>query len=151
VADTSFQLEIEDWVRREWMVSQFAEPFYRERVQLNTGGVFDFDAVNKDKSVVASISTSGAKTAGGKYAVGKMLKIRSDMLFLTMAANVKRRLVILTEEDMYDQCCRDKDKGRIPHGIEFFCVELPPDYRVKLKEAREKASREVSPKQNSKE
>jgi len=42
------------------------------RVRLSSGGVFDFDAVSEDHSVVATISTSGAKTAGGKYAVGKM-------------------------------------------------------------------------------
>lgn len=53
--------------------------------------------------MVATISTSGSKTSGGKHAVGKILKIRSDMLFLTMIEE-KRRLVVLTERDMYDQC-----------------------------------------------
>jgi len=65
------------------------------------GGVFDFDAVSGDKNVVATISTSGAKTSGGKHAVGKILKIRSDMLFLTMV-EAKHRVVVLTENDMYE-------------------------------------------------
>jgi len=43
------------------------------RVEANrSGGVFDFDAVSDDGKIVASISTSGSKTATGKYAVGKM-------------------------------------------------------------------------------
>lgn len=70
------------------MPTQFGTKFSRERLQLRSGGVFDFDAVSEDRSVVATISTSGSRTAGGKNAVGKLLKLRSDMLFLTM---VKRQ------------------------------------------------------------
>jgi hypothetical protein len=66
------------------MPPHFGMNFYRERLKIRSGGVFDFDAVSGDKSIVATISTSGAKTSGGKYAVGKILKIRSDMLFLMM-------------------------------------------------------------------
>jgi hypothetical protein len=84
MADTRIQLEVEDWVRRNWMASHFSMKFSRERLPLRSGGVFDFDAVSEDHSVVATISTSGSKTSGGKNAVGKMLKLRSDMLFLTM-------------------------------------------------------------------
>jgi hypothetical protein len=106
MADTRVQLEVEDWVRRNWMGPQYGTSFSRERLRLRSGGVFDFDAVSLDQSIVATISTSGSKTAGGKYAVGKMLKLRSDMLFLTMV-NAKRRIMVLTERDMCDQCEND--------------------------------------------
>lgn len=59
MADTRVQLEVEDWVRREWMPGKFGQSFYRERVGLSSGGVCDFDAVSSDKNVVAAISTSG--------------------------------------------------------------------------------------------
>jgi hypothetical protein len=65
------------------MPQHFGVDLYRERLPLKFGGVFDFDAASGDKTIVATISTSEAKTPGGKYAVGKMLKLRSDMLFLT--------------------------------------------------------------------
>jgi hypothetical protein len=78
MADTRVQLEVEDWVRRNWMAAQFGTKFSRERLPLRSGGVFDFDAVSDDHSIVATISTSGAKTSGGKHAVGKILKLRSD-------------------------------------------------------------------------
>jgi hypothetical protein len=44
MADTRVQLEVEDWVRREWMTTHFGERFSRERVPLSSGGVFDADA-----------------------------------------------------------------------------------------------------------
>jgi hypothetical protein len=98
------------------MTSHFGMKFSRERIPLRSGGVFDFDAVSEDHSVVASISTSGSKTSGGKNAVGKILKLRSDMLFLTMV-EAKGRLIILTERDMCDQCEKEAAGGRVPPEI----------------------------------
>ena len=96
MADTRVQLEVEDWVRRHWMSEKYGQKFHRERIRLSSGGFFDFDAVSDDQQTVATISTSGSKTASGKLAVGKMLKIRSDMFFLLLAQS-RRWLVILTE------------------------------------------------------
>jgi hypothetical protein len=100
--------------------------------------------VSDDDSVVATISTSGAMTASGKHGVGKLLKIRSDMFFL-MLANAPRRIVVLTERDMYELCLREKQSGRVPSSIEFVLATLPDELSVKLKESRSFASIEVSP------
>ena len=143
MADTRVQLEVEDWVRRNWMGPQYGTSFSRERLRLRSGGVFDFDAVSLDQSIVATISTSGSKTAGGKYAVGKMLKLRSDMLFLTMV-NAKRRIMVLTERDMCDQCENELKSGRVPPEIEFVCAALPDEMRARLIAARKKASDEFA-------
>jgi hypothetical protein len=141
VADTRVQLEVEDWVRRNWMASQFGMKFSRERMVLRSGGVFDFDAVSDDHSIVATISTSGSRTSTGRYAVGKMLKLRSDMLFLTMV-EAKRRLIILTERDMCDQCEREAAGGRVPPEIEFACATIPDELRARLVAGRLRASEE---------
>ena len=141
MADTRIQLEVEDWVRRNWMMPQLGTRFTRERLPLRSGGVFDFDAVSEDHSIVATISTSGSKTAGGNYAVGKILKLRSDMLFLTMVA-AKRRLIVLTERDMCNQCEKEAAGGRVPPEIEFVCALIPDDLRARLVAARLKASTE---------
>jgi hypothetical protein len=143
VADTRIQLEVEDWVRRNWMPPYFGMKFARERLRIRSGGVFDFDAVSEDHSVVATISTSGSRTAGGKHAVGKILKLRSDMLFLSMV-QAKRRIIILTERDMCDQCEKEAVGGRVPPEIEFACAVIPDDLRVRLVTARMKASGESS-------
>lgn len=141
MADTRIQLEVEDWVRRNWMTSHYGMKFSRERLPLRSGGVFDFDAVSEDRSVVATISTSGSKTSGGKNAAGKILKLRSDMLFLTMV-EAKRRLIILTESNMLDQCEKESAGVRVPPEIEFACAEIPDDLRARLVAARLKASGE---------
>lgn len=141
MADTRVQTAVEDWVRREWMPKAFLQQFRRERMRLSPGGVFDFDAVSADDRVVASISTSGAKTSGDKLAVGKLHKLRSDMLFLSMA-QAERRLMVLTEADMHALCLKEQQSGRVPAGIEFHLVKLPPDLDEALRKARRAASRE---------
>ena len=146
MADTRVQLEVEDWVRRHWMPSQYGQSFHRERLPLLSGGVFDFDAVSSDGKIVATISTSGATTASGKRAVGKLLKIRSDMFFLLLA-EAAQRLVVLTERDMYDLCRSEKEAGRVPASIEFVHVQIPDELAARLKKARRVASKEVSPSQ----
>src|SRR5712692_4266697 len=103
MADTRCQIECEDWIRRKWMPEFFGQPFYRERMPLNSGGVFDFDAVSADKTIVASISTSGSRTARGKNATGKMMKLRSDMLYLLLS-EAPKKVMVLCEEDMYQRC-----------------------------------------------
>jgi hypothetical protein len=141
MADTRVQIEVEDWVRQEWMPTKYGMNFYRERLKIRSGGVFDFDAVSGDKKIVATVSTSGAKTSGGKHAVGKILKIRSDMLFLTMV-DATQRLVVLTEHDMYEQCLKEAAGGRVPPEIEFAFAALPEELNTRLVVARLKASHE---------
>lgn len=145
MADTRVQLEVEDWVREKWMTEQFGRDFYRKRLILTSGGVFDFDAVSQDRKIAACISTSGGKTASGKHAVGKLLKIRSDMLFLLLAREPEKRIIVLTEPDMLEVCSKEKTGGRVPQQIEFVLADLPEELRKKLTQARKNASKEVSP------
>lgn len=148
MADTRAQLDAEEWIRKEWMPVEFGRIFYPERFRLSTGGVFDFDAVSEDKSIIALISTSGASTASGKNGVGKLFKIRSDVLFLILA-EADRKLIILTEKDMLDRCLQERNSGMLPHNIEFHLAEIPEELKARLKKARAKASSEVSPSQQS--
>ena len=73
-----------------------------------------------------------------------MLKVRSDIYFL-MFARAERTLVLLTEEDMYQQWLKEKDSGRVPSGIEFVHVKLPEDLNDRLLAARPRASQEEPP------
>jgi hypothetical protein len=63
------------------------------------------------------------------------------MLFLTLV-EAKRKLVILTERDMCDQCEKEAAGGRIPPEIEFICAIIPDELRLRLVAARVKASGE---------
>jgi hypothetical protein len=144
MADTRCQLECEDWVRLTFLSAKFGQPFHRERLRLSSGGVFDFDAVSTDQQIAATISTSGAATASGKHAVGKVMKLRSDMLFLLLAAPPKS-LMVLTEEDMYRLCLKERQGGRVPTEIDFLYAELPAELAQRLRDARRASSAEVSP------
>ena len=145
MVDTRVQLEVEDWVRQNWMREHFNRNFHRDRLKLSSGGVFDFDAVSEDKTIAACISTSEGKTASGKLAVGKMMKLRSDMLFLLMAEDLRQRYIVLTEESMYANCMKEKGGGRVPKEISFLLAAIPDDYRRRLEAVRAEASKEVSP------
>lgn len=144
MADTRIQLEVEGWVRKHWMPTQYGKKFRRERLKLRSGGMFEFDAVCEDDKIVATISTSGSLTSGGKHGVGKMMKLRSDMLFLLLT-KAERRIIVLTEKDMYDRCIAEHQGGRVPPEIEFALAVIPDELRGKLKVAREESSREVRP------
>lgn len=144
MADTRCQLECEDWVRLNYLPTKFGQPFHRERLRLSSGGVFDFDAVSADQTIAATISTSGATTASGKHAVGKVMKLHSDMLFLLLAERPKS-LIVLTEEDMYRLCLKERQGGRVPTAIEFLYAELPSELAQLLRDARRASSVEVSP------
>ena len=144
MADTRVQIEVEDWVRNNWMPANLGQNFIPEKLPLTSGGVFDFDAVSKDKTIASNISTSGARTASGKNAVGKIHKIRSDIYFLLLC-NVKRRIVALTEKDMFEHWLKERRVGRVPESIEFILVGIPDELRRRLVCARSRSSGEVSP------
>lgn len=144
MADTRVQSEVEDWVREQWLPTQYRQRFHRERVKLSSGGVFDFDAVSDDRKIVVSISTSTGHTASGKFGVGKLHKLRADILFLVLV-DAEHRVMCLTERDMLELCQKERAAGRIPQSIEFVHAPLPQDLDARLRGARETASREVSP------
>lgn len=144
MADTRIQLEIERWIRTQWLPANYGQEFVPRRLCLSTGGYFDFDAVSADGSIVANISTSSAPTASKKPGSGKMNKLRSDILFLLMIA-AKTRLLILTEPNMYAKCLRQKQIGRIPNEIEFALAEIPNELKQRLTEAKKLAAQEVTP------
>lgn len=141
------QLEVEEWIRSIELSRLYGQPFHHGALRLKSGGIFNFDAISEDGCIVANISTSGAKTAQGKHASGKIQKIRADMLFLLMAP-ADKRLIVLTERDMFDFWEAEKRNGRVPVEIGFLHVDLPVELSKLLQEARRVASEEVSPRNN---
>jgi hypothetical protein len=144
MANTRVHHEAEAWVRTKWMPEQFGCAFTEKPMKLTSGGLFKFDAVDADGQMIASISTSAPKTAGGKPGSGKMHKLRADILFLLLT-EAQRRMLILTEQDMYERCLKEKAAGRVPGSIEFFHAPLPDDLVRRIRASREAASKEVSP------
>ena len=144
MAETKTQLEIEDWIRREWLSGKFRQLFIKHTVQLAPGGVFEFDVVSADESIVTCISTSGLTTSGGKPGSGKKHKIRSDLFFLILTPNSKQRLMVFTEQDMYEFWLKEQENGRVPRAVQFLIADIPMELREKLSRAKVKSAEEVS-------
>ncbi len=144
MADTTVQLEVEDWIRRNWLPQKFGQKFHRERLRLSAGGLFDFDAVSEDEKIIAVISTSSAKTRRGKSAVGKLTKIRSDVYFLLLVESAKR-VVVFTEKDMLDRFNKERQAGRAPREIDSYLAEIPAELRRRLEVARKASIDEIEP------
>ena len=144
MAETKTQLEIEDWIRREWLSGKFRQRFIKNTVRLTSGGMFEFDAVSVDESIVACISTSGLTTSGGKPGSGKKHKIRSDLFFLLLTPNSKQRLMVFTEQDMHEFWLKEQENGRVPRGVQFLIADIPMELREKLSRAKAKSAEEVS-------
>ena len=144
MANTAVQHEVETWIRKKWLEPRFGREFKKKNVRLEPGGKFEFDAVSDDGKIVANISTSASKTAGGNPGIGKINKVRSDIYFLLLST-ADRTLMLLTERDMCEWWLRERDNGRVPVCIEFRHVEIPVRLNEKLETSRRKASKEVRP------
>ena len=71
------------------------------------------------------------------------VQLRSDMLFLLLAKDVERRLLVLAARDVFDLCVKEQQEGRGPNEIEQL-AELPEDLAASLRVAQAAALREVS-------
>ena len=109
--------------------------------------MFDFDAVSDDGQIVALISTSDSKTASGKHGVGKVMKIRSDLLFLTLV-EAEKKVIVFVEPGMHQWFKQEFESGRVPRDIEFALAEVPAELRRRLEQARARASKEVTPRES---
>lgn len=143
MADTSVQRNVEEWIREKWLSDRFRQKFQKKRVALTAGGTFEFDGVSEDGNVVANISTSSLKTVSGKWGSGKVNKIRSDIYFLVLATGVAKRLMLLTERDMFKAWLLEQDRGRVPNCIQFRHVDISADLDAELEDSRQQASDEV--------
>ena len=144
MADARVQLEAEAWVRDNWLPRVFGQHFESKPLKLAPGGTYNFNAVSADGKIAVAVATSQALTASGKRGSGKMLKIRSDILFLLMSP-VERRILVFTEPDMLELCEDERRNGRTPDGIEFTHAALPTALALRLQRARRAASVEVTP------
>ena len=144
MSNTRCQNECEAWVRDHWLPQEYGAKFTERNVRLSSGGQFKFDAVSEDGAIVASISTSRAAMSSGKKGVGKLMKIRSDMLFHTLAEPA-RHIMAFTEPCMLASCEAERARGRVPTQIEFVLAPLPDELAARLALSRDQSSKEVRP------
>jgi hypothetical protein len=146
MADTSINHDAEHWVVESALPEHFSGAIFKPRkMKLAWGGVFAFDAVSEDGSVVVAISTSAARTATGKLATAKYHKLKTDALYLLHLEAPARKVMIFTEPCMQDYFVKAANAGRFPPTIELLHISLPGYLQEKVLETRVRASEETSP------
>ena len=149
MADTTGFLKVEKWYREKLATERPDCHVSKEKVPLSNWGdkgYFECDVViKKGKSIieVQCLSCSGAKTASGKNASGKILKIKADALMLT-GIKSKKKILAFTEKSMYNKILSEKENGRFPKEIELQLVKIDkPEIRKIIKNANETSSKEI--------
>ena len=146
MADTSAQHIAEQWVVSEFLPSYFSGvKFVGRKLSLKWGGQFAFDAVSEDGMIVGLVSTSAARTAGGRAAIAKLQKLKADALYLLHVVGAEHFAMIFTEESMGKHFEKEKKSGRFPPEIEFVHAPLPEYIHAQVLAARHLASTETSP------
>ena len=94
---------------------------------------------------VGLISTSDARTAGGKVATAKIQKLKADALYLLNLNGAGHILLIFTEDSMLKHFEKEKKSGRFRPQISFLLAPLPKDIHSWVLAARHIASAETYP------
>ncbi len=147
MADTSAQRSVEKWIREHYLSGEFHQSFQERQVPLKWGGSFKFDAVSDDGRIAANISTSKAIMRGKKKGQGKFHKILADTLYLLNADGLERRILLFTEQDMYDEFFRRRQIGRFPQEPQIGLIlvgDIPRELRSGLENSRKAASLEIT-------
>ena len=141
MSSTHVQKECERYIVDSWLPKIYGVPFRKQRIVMQSRGVFEFDAVNTDMKIIGNISTATAVTYRGSVASGKKSKLRADCLMLALGS-AETKLMILTEACMYELALKEQSEGRLPLDIELCLVELPDYLKKKLTASRDEASLE---------
>ena len=142
MATSNSFLRVEEHIRDEWLERRFGQKFTKRSVSLRTKGTFEFDAVSPDGDIVGCISANSGRARQGGLAKTKMNKIRSDIMFL-MLSKAQRRLMILTDADLYAHSVNEQKRGRLPCDIDICHAKLSDEFQALLSEAQKAASIEI--------
>jgi hypothetical protein len=132
---------VESYVRG-WLEEQFGVHFEDSEIplRLTSGGLHRFDAVSKDRSVVAGVKTSQMRP-GGDVGVGTVKSAYAELYFLSLV-KAKRRLLVLTDEGFCRYFSR-KSEGKVARGIEIQHCPLPASLAKRVREVWTSASEEI--------
>jgi len=115
MANTSAQHIAEKWIVSNFLPVHFKGTSFSDRkLTLKWGGQFSFDAVSEDGKIVGLISTSAARTAGGKAAIAKFQKLKADALYLLNVNDAGQLLMIFTEDSMLKHFEKQKKIWTLP-------------------------------------
>ncbi|HEV7649657.1 MAG TPA: hypothetical protein VGP26_16045 [Actinophytocola sp.] len=131
---------IEDEVRHR-LSELYQNSFHRRRLQLQTGGEHEFDAVSDNGRIVASIKT--ASTAGGRHPSGRVVNCFAELYFLSLV-RARRRLLVLTSPEFHE-LFRTVAQDKVAAGIEIVHFPLSVDVQARVSAVQRAAGEEIQP------
>ncbi len=136
--------KVEPFVR-QWLKERFRVSFESKEIVLTRSqkpnGKHEFDAVSKDKRIVAGIISAGGKTSRGKNPQGKINKGIAELYFLSLI-EADQKLLVLTDP-AFVEIFKKKTKGRLAQGIKIIHCPLSKELEVEVTKMRVPASKEV--------
>lgn len=148
MADTTYvKTVVEPWVR-SWLSTQYPAHIFKPQlmplvgVTRTTPGYHEFDAVSEDKSIISAIKGHSFKTSGGNLPQAKFASLYQELYFLSLV-KAKRRLLILTNKEMYTDFV-ERSKGKVADDVEIIYCQLPEDLGRGMINISNKASKEMS-------
>jgi hypothetical protein len=142
MADTTrIEKEIEPFVR-VWLGEELGDTTLTERaVTLLSGGVYMFDAVSEDRSIVAAILCNRPKTRTGRENTGGVRKALGDFDRLKQLQGNVSKIMVFTDPEFCSLIQR-RAKRFGTQDIDFKVCQLPPEKQKLLDKILNEASRE---------
>jgi len=145
MANTNFyKNEIEPYVRR-WLSRKFQKTFEIGEValKLRPGGLHKFDAVSRDRKIVAGIRSSMARKNTWQEG-GKIKATYTEILFLSQI-RAQKRLLVFTDNLFFEKFVKRSQK-RYPRSVELIYCPLPKRLGIRATHSNRKSSKEINKK-----
>lgn len=142
MADTTrIKKEIEPFVRA-WLSKELGDTELTERpVTLLSGGVYKFDAVSEDGSIVAAILSNRPKTRTGRENTGGVRKALNDFERLKQLRGNVSKIIVFTDPEFCNLIQR-RTKRFGSQDIDFKVCRLSPEKQKLLEKILNEASGE---------
>ena len=141
MANTAALQEAIDWVRGE-LGRRHDTTFTKSPVRLRTGGLHTFNAVARDRSVVATVTNHSGATSGGKKPVGKVKSATADLYWLSLV-DAPVRLLVVTNRGFL-RIIESELHGALAEGLSIVHIDLPAELASAVAKVSKAASEEMS-------
>ena len=120
MANTNDLKQIEPYVRK-WLRKEFHKEFLPNEIALplRTGGKHKFDAISRDRSIVAGIKSNHPRPEK-KVGVGVVDSSLVELYYLSLV-KAKRKFLIFTNKDFYEILKRRLEGKILPDTKILYC------------------------------
>jgi hypothetical protein len=82
MSSSHVQIECEKWIVDTWLPRRYGTPFRKQRLVMQSRGLFEFDAVSTDMKIIGNISTATAFYLPGQRRIGKEVNVTCRLSYV---------------------------------------------------------------------